>query len=681
MAQFTTVFRATGDAQRRRPKRNRQAVSCTGCQKRKSRCDRRQPCSGCERRGEACRFGPSPSQSAAAAATGDNALATASTSGSRRSRDTLPGPRGEVQSRLDRLEDMVRAFAEGRKRQAGQVSEKRHDEASASGAEDAGKGRRKGKGEKDGDEGREGEEEEYHEAASWTTLVENIQDIKSALRNEDAKYAHVNGGVVNPSSDQNGAAPPLPPAPSRAHEPSILTADHLPATVEDVLAALPARPESDRLISIFFNARFMALPVIHAHQFRRQYDAFWRDPAAADMLWVSILFSLLAAAATISVVRSLPVTTVSAKSLLDMSGRCLAAGQYLLGARPHAVESLLLHTYVRSMQRDDGDADPSVWAMQGLAIRLAQRRGYHRDSAKVNPSLSFFEAEMRRRVWFLCSAFDCLWSFHQGTPPAVVDDVCDAGHPSCLTDDDFDEDTPSSPPPVERPHTDPLPILASHYKSRLCPIMRRIIWNALSVRHRPSSGPGSALAAAMELSEELQAWHRSVPACLRFRPIRSTAFADAPHAIMHRIMLENLYRKCLCILHRPYLGSFSFSSPAATTDEKDGNGGTEAADIRNRSRRICREAAVGIMDIHIQVDAETHPGGRLYEDRFMISNLTLHDLLIAAMIICVDLHKSTDIPYAPHPLLLLPSSLFSPHSLTYTFTWTNYHFFLSGTFF
>ncbi|KAJ2961819.1 hypothetical protein NQ176_g10979 [Zarea fungicola] len=129
----------------------------------------------------------------------------------------------------------------------------------------------------------------------------------------------------------------------------------------------------------------------------------------------------------------------------------------------------------------------------------------------------------------------------------------------------------------------------------------------------------------VRLSDQLEDWHNAQPACLRIRSIRSTAFTDANYTIMHRIMLELMYRKCLCVLHRPYL-----------TEHK----GDPAYD---RSRNICRAAALAMLEMHIELDYEISIKGRMYEDRFMVSNLTLQHFLLASTVVCVDLSESQDL--------------------------------------
>ena len=91
---------------------------------------------------------------------------------------------------------------------------------------------------------------------------------------------------------------------------------------------------------------------------------------------------------------------------------------------------------------------------------------------------------------------------------------------------------------------------------------------------------------------------------------------------MQRVMLELIYHRYMCVLHRSYL-TYQRENPKF-----------------NPSRDACITAALGILDIQLQCHKENHPGCRLYEDRWMLSLVTLHDSLLAAMIVCLDLSES-----------------------------------------
>ncbi|KFA53598.1 hypothetical protein S40293_07500 [Stachybotrys chartarum IBT 40293] len=542
---FRGVFRASDS---HRAKRNRAAVSCTACQKRKSRCDRQHPCGACEKRGHrsACHFVPS-----------------------KHGEESSSGSKRELLSRLTQLEDLVKGMAE---------DPRRHDTVPAPAAAAVGD---------DATPPATNSEDTtvYYGPTSWAALVESIHGIQSALEAE-----------------------PAPPP----KDPDVVFGDLAPVTVDDIVSCLPTRRDCDRIISAYFNSKFVALPFLHVHHFRRRYEAFWESPSSTNLLWVSILFSVLAIGTMI--VRNkepfvaMPMATTEPRVYMVMAARCLVSGHYIQ-AKVYSVEAILAHAHSRNLTKKD--SDPTLWSLYGLAVRIAQQRGYHRNPRNAKLRISPFDAEMRRRVWFTVQSFDLLFSFQHGMPPMVHEGDCDVEKPINLSDDDFDEDCHELPP--ARPSTDPTPILSYICKADLLPTLRRINRRALGIKT-------SAFEQANELAAELEQWHESMPPYVTYRPISETAFTDANYTIMHRIMLELMYLMSRAVLYCPYLNS---------AEEQRRQGATMT--------NICRDAALRIIDIHLEVDRESQPGGRIYEDRYMVTSLTLNDFLNAAMIICVDL--------------------------------------------
>jgi hypothetical protein len=172
----------------------------------------------------------------------------------------------------------------------------------------------------------------YHGPTSWAALVESIHDIQSALE-ADRSPALPGQEIV----EQNPA-----------QETDVVFGDLSPVTIEDIVKALPSRQEVDKIVSAYFNAKFIAVPFLHMHHFRRRYEAFWQDPSLTGLLWSSILFSVLGAGTMICAVKDAPsmpsASMAEAKSFMNMSARCLVSGQYLLG-KALSVEALAMHVH------------------------------------------------------------------------------------------------------------------------------------------------------------------------------------------------------------------------------------------------------------------------------------------------------------------------------------------------
>lgn len=88
-----------------------------------------------------------------------------------------------------------------------------------------------------------------------------------------------------------------------------------------------------------------------------------------------------------------------------------------------------------------------VWMLTGLGIRMAQSLGLHRDGTHF-PSLSPFEVEMRRRVWWALVMIDIRAAEDQASEYTIPNGSFDTRLPLNVADADLDPD--SKEPLVER---------------------------------------------------------------------------------------------------------------------------------------------------------------------------------------------------------------------------------------
>ncbi|KAK1589670.1 uncharacterized protein LY79DRAFT_517273 [Colletotrichum navitas] len=624
ITQFTSIFRAQSlsDQQHRVAKRNRQPVSCLACRTRKLRCDRALPCGACAKRGDgdACQFGTAVplnggnrngagGHAGMGAVDRENGVAVApSTPGYRPGGGGNGGggasrqqqqQRPEMQLRLQKLEDMVRdlvrkgASASQARDRTGPAPTKPTTVPTPTDSEPGNRGDSPVLTPPEGGY-------DYYGATHWTALLHHIREIQTALEPDPTAL---------PEPPEGGAC---------SMSPDVLFGAVVTVSMPEVLYSLPPRQDLDKLLAVYFNARSTAVPFIHVGRFQREYEAFWEKPEAAGFLWISILFSIISIAAVIVRGKGTVETLGLTRGLKEPSAyagravQCLVKGNYLV-AKKYSVEATILVAYTRVI--GSKDMDPILSNLFGVATRLAQRRGYHLDPKHLSTPISPFEAEMRRRAWFCCESFDLLLSFQLGMPAIVHESDSDTRGPENHPDEDFDEDTVTMPPP--RPPTEPTPILYYCWKSKLCRILRKVIRHALSPAQQ-------VYAETCVLNDALHAWYGELPAAMRVRPIRATGFTEQNYTVIQRLMLELMYRKALCVLHRTYLSR-------------------DKADPRFAlSRDICRAAALRILDLHAEFDRESSPGGRLFEDRYMLSSLMLHNFMIAAMVVCLDLNENTD---------------------------------------
>lgn len=245
----------------------------------------------------------------------------------------------------------------------------------------------------------------------------------------------------------------------------------------------------------------------------------------------------------------------------------------------------------------------------GSVIRLAICKGYHRDSTKIPRSnISAFDAEMRRRVWITIFQVDALMSFQFGLPSMIPSDSCDAQLPRNLDYPDLYPEISILPP--SRPLSDSTPILYTIAKAPVMSMFKRAVDHTRSLKsldHKET----------MTLDTEIRRAYNDLITSFKYKPLQNS-IVDEPGIIVQRITIEMLHLKSIIILHRQYINH-----------RKD----NQAA----QSRTACLEAARRVLERQVELHHAVEPGGQLYDVKWMVTTLTMNDIILAAMVICLDL--------------------------------------------
>ncbi|KAJ5825685.1 hypothetical protein N7474_002823 [Penicillium riverlandense] len=382
------------------------------------------------------------------------------------------------------------------------------------------------------------------------------------------------------------------------------------STVSEVLTSLPPQPTCDMLLSQYFNSRYMVLGVVHYGKFRMEYENFWKHPQNTSLGWLALLFAILSMSTILhsnTKARIAPnqQQMVSTKAFQQMTAQCLVLGEYAT-AKEHALEALLLYLQSRFITQTGCNA--RLWLELGTLIRLAFRMAYHRDPSEM-ADMPQFEGEMRRRVWLHVFQIDALASFHMGLPSMIPTEYCDSQVPRNLYDTDLYVGMESLPP--SRPHTEGTPILYGIVKAGVMAVFKKIVAHTQSLA---SPGYDETLA----LDREMKETYGRTPDVLCRRDV-CQSFMDSSDIILERCTIELLFLKGIVVLHRRYI-RHEPQNPAFEL-----------------SRRFCLEAALEILTRQADIHQATLPGGRLHEDRWMVTSLTVQDFLLAAMVVCLDL--------------------------------------------
>lgn len=296
---------------------------------------------------------------------------------------------------------------------------------------------------------------------------------------------------------------------------------------------------------------------------------------------------------------------LSTKNLQQMTAYCLVSCGYAT-AKQYALEALLL--YLQSQYMTQTQSHAQLWLDLGTVVRLAFRMGYHRDPREM-ADITKFEGEMRRRVWLHIAQIDALASFHMGLPSMIPTEYCDTEVPRNLYDTDLSMDMNTLPP--SRPYTEVTPALYGIVKSGIMGVFKRIVAHTQSLASPKYDE-------TIALDREMKDAYEKLPEVFRRRDV-SQSFMDPSDIILQRCTLELLYLKGIVVLHRRYIRH----EPQNPTFEP--------------SRRFCLEAALEILHRQADLHQATQPGGRLQEDIWVVTSLTVHDFLLAAMVVCLDL--------------------------------------------
>ncbi|TDZ16357.1 Bikaverin cluster transcription factor bik5 [Colletotrichum orbiculare MAFF 240422] len=108
------------------------------------------------------------------------------------------------------------------------------------------------------------------------------------------------------------------------------------------------------------------------------------------------------------------------------------------------------------------------WTLTGLAIRIAQGLGIHRDGTNFN--LPPFETEMRRRLWWAICTLDLRSAEELGSDLTIIDRSFDTELPSNVNDADI-EPGMTEPPKPRQGRTD---CAVSLVRYEICALSRRL---------------------------------------------------------------------------------------------------------------------------------------------------------------------------------------------------------------
>ncbi|KAH8593273.1 fungal-specific transcription factor domain-containing protein [Bisporella sp. PMI_857] len=588
-------------------KRNRVPLSCGPCRHRKLKCNRSNPCENCIRRGDA--------SSCSYAAPGTR----------KKNQSQGATTPDDMQNRIDRLEGLVLSLMTNGAQSAGPAAaaaaisrSQSNSTGSLSFPLDAERG--------DDNMIREEEEDEesdvegvtnslgvlkvdpdrgkamYFGDSHWHMVLADIAEVKNyfSQHKKDLENNYERIKQSKPNATIGG--------------PTFLFSSNVQATDTELRAEIPSKSAVDKLVTRYFNSYDPAVHILHSPTFHNELRDYWQNPAQTSLVWLGLLYSIMCLAMqsyhkigdeppewrgrTLDLAAEYRLRTV----------QCLINSDYTKPVN-YTIETLLL--YVHGEWSSRWDAEVGIWVIVGMIVRLAMRMGYHRDSSNYQ-SITPYQGEMRRRVWAFIRQLDTMFSFQLALPGMIRNSDCDATIPRNIFEDEFSPESKTLPP--SRPSTEPTPISYMITKSKIAfefgAILEEI--NAVDGRHISYDD-------VMKRDNRLREVRNAMPPHLKLRPMEECTH-DPATLLMERFNLDIMWQKTICVLHRKYLARARVNQRYA------------------HSRRACVDASMEILRHQAKLHREAEPGGRMRTMKWYISSLTKQDYLLAAMIVCLDLH-------------------------------------------
>jgi len=385
-------------------------------------------------------------------------------------------------------------------------------------------------------------------------------------------------------------------------------------SIAEAVSLLPPRTLVDRLIARFFEVKEPAWVIFHIPTFMKDYKIFWDNPLDATQTWVGLLFGMCSHGAMYFDIagQELPGNFGSASLAFEeykyRAAQSLTLADYTTPGS-YKIQAMLLYFGTEYLRRHDFILGTST--VLAVIVRLAVHMGMHRDP-KHYPNMSPYEGEMRRRIWLLLWQIDVQVSFQFGVPSNIHPGWYDTEPPRNLHDEDFHENIKELPP--SRPETERTVSLVPILRGRLLEAFSKIT----AITTAATAGKRTSYAEIMRIDKELEDFHSNIPSTFRYLPF-SQSLVDPVEVIMNRYWFDLSYQKCRIVLHRKYI-CLARREPRY-----------------EYSRRACIDAATQTLRHQYDIHCETQPDGRLANDRWFVSSLSMHGFLLADMILCLEL--------------------------------------------
>ncbi|CAG8450052.1 8975_t:CDS:2 [Scutellospora calospora] len=319
------------------------------------------------------------------------------------------------------------------------------------------------------------------------------------------------------------------------------------------LTEMPSQELSNHLLELYFNHVHPFYPIIYKPRFFKLLNDHEHPP----YLLLNSMYSLASKFSDRLEVRKDQKDQLTAGDLFFSRAKALLDNCY---DKAHAttIQALLL----LSIREHGSGKTTRAWIYTGMAAKMTQCLGMHRNEKLRSVTLSHGEKEEQKRIFWACYVLERIPSVHFGRPLAINEKDIDAAYPS--EEDDEYESLPfkmeqasslfsinnNATTQTNEEYKEPKEN-QGHVISRfnclikLCEIIGRILQNVYTIKCNQSSVNDSVISI---LESSLRTWFLTLPPHLQYTSLDQ----HSDNLNVSTLSLHVLYYESLMLLHRPY---------------------------------------------------------------------------------------------------------------------------------
>lgn len=256
-------------------------------------------------------------------------------------------------------------------------------------------------------------------------------------------------------------------------------------TVPDLhtlLSLVPEPARCDALVQEYFSTIETTYRVLHTPTFFQRYKEYWKSPQDASLPFLAQF--LLVCACVNSVVPGGPSGFIGRSSAahhtavewIDFCERWIEQQSH----KHVTLDSFQAWVLLLIAKRVNRVKIKREWSLAGQILRSAMVAGLHREPSFQSASISVFDQEMRRRLWYTIVEIELQASLDRGLTPGVQSYEWDCLPPINVHDEDLDPDIQELP--ASRELTDPTRTSFLCLAQQTLPIRQEILTRINSVR-------------------------------------------------------------------------------------------------------------------------------------------------------------------------------------------------------